>query len=402
MSDLVHKMVKTGPARWVVPVAAIGLIVSGIWSVALAGRPPIRMGGSLSFSGKFAEPSEMIRRGYELWVDQINSRGGLLGRPVKLTIYDDHSEVAKVRAYYRTLLEKDRVDLLLSPCGSPATLAASELSEQQGKVMIACAAASERVYRRGFQYLFGLYSPADRYCVGFLDLLARNGLNRAAIVYEQSPFHESIYNGFRRWADVFDIDVVCMQRFPTLKPDFAPIVDTLKAVAPDALVFSSYPPESYAFLKAMQQHGYRPDALFMTITSILPEFYMKVGAFAEGIFGPSQWEPIESIPFPGSKQFVHDFIQETGRRPSYHASAAYTACKILGQAVETTRSLDHRKLRDYIIRLDTVTIIGRFKVNETGNQVGHNPMLIQWQNGRKEIVYPKKMKTAEPILGPLR
>lgn len=400
MPDFMRKTIKTGSMRWIIPVAVQVLIASGIWNVAHGGQPPIRMGASLSYSGKFAEPSEMIRRGYELWVDQINSRGGLLGRPVKLTIYDDHSEVAKVRAHYRTLLEKDRVDLLLSPCGSPATLAASELSEQRAMVMIACAAASEKVYNRGFQFLFGLYSPADRYCVGFLDLLARNGLNRAAIVYEQSPFHESIYDGFRRWADVFGIDVVFMKGFATIEPDFAPIVDKLGARAPDALAFSSYPPEGYAFLNTMQQHGYRPRALFMTITPIHPEFYKKVGAFAEGIFGPSQWEPIESIPFPGSKQFVHDFVQETGRRPSYHASAAYTACRILEHAVETTRSLDHRKLRDFIIRLNTVTIIGRFKVNETGNQVGHNPVLIQWQNAHKEIVYPTKMKTAEPILGP--
>lgn len=400
MSSCMYKTMKTGTLRWVIPIVVGGLIATGIWKAALGGQPPIRMGASLSYSGKYAEPSEMIRRGYELWVDQINSRGGLLGRPVKLTIYDDHSELAKVRDYYRILLEKDHVDLLLSPCGSPATMVASELSEQRAMVMIACAAASETVFNRGFQFLFGLYSSADRYCIGFLDLLARNGLNRAAIVYENSPFHKSIHDGFRRWADVFDIDVVGMLGFPTTKPDFAPIIAALEDRAPDALVFSSYPPEGYAFLHALQQHGYRPGSLFLTITSILPEFYRKVGAFAEGIFGPSQWEPIESIPFPGSKQFVHDFIQATGRRPSYHASAAYTACRILEHAVETTGSLDHRKLRDYIIRLNTVTIIGRFKVDAMGNQVGHNPMLIQWQNGRKEIVYPNKMKTAEPILGP--
>ncbi len=363
-----------------------------------SGPAPIRIGASLSFEGKYAEPSEMIRYGYEMWIDQINAKGGLLGRPVKLILYDDQSDLSKVRDHYHTLLEVDRVDLLLSPYGSPATLVASELSEQKGFVMIACAASSEKVYSRGFQYLFGLYAPADRFCIGFLDLLARRGLNRAGIIYEQSAFHESIYSGLRRWAEIFDIDVTYVQGFPNTDVDFGPIVSALRARAPDALVFTSYPPEGHQFIQAMQQHRYRPPALFMTITSIHPDFYKKVGTFAEGIFGPSQWEPIESIPFPGTTQFVSEFKKLTGRLPSYHASAAYSACQILEQAMKTTQSLEHRKLRDYIFRLDTVTIIGRFKVDETGHQVGHNPMVIQWQKGKKEIVYPTKMKTAEPLL----
>jgi branched-chain amino acid transport system substrate-binding protein len=364
-----------------------------------SGAPPIRLGASLSFEGKYAEPSEMIRIGYEMWVEQINSQGGLLGRMVELILYDDQSDLAKVKRHYQTLLKRDRVDLLLSPYGSPATLVASELSEQKGLVMIACAASSEKVYSRGFQYLFGLYASADRFCIGFLDLLARKGFGRVGIVYEQSVFHESLYTGVRHWADVFDIGIIYVQGFSKTAPDFSPIVTTLKSRAPDALIFTSYPSEGYAFIQTLQQHRYRPPVLFLSITSIHPDFHRKVGAFADGIFGPSHWEPIESIPYPGAKQFVSKFKALTGRLPSYHASAAFSACQILEQAVKTTQSLNHRKLRDFIIRLDTVTIIGRFKVDETGHQVGHNPMIIQWQKGRKEIVYPTKMKTAEPLLG---
>jgi branched-chain amino acid transport system substrate-binding protein len=109
------------------------------------------------------------------------------------------------------------------------------------------------------------------------------------------------------------------------------------------------------------------------------------------------WEPIESIPFPGTKQFVRDFVDKTGYLPSYHATAAYAACHLIERAVRETASLDHDKIREFIFRLDTVSIMGRFKVDETGQQVGHNPMLIQWQQGKKEIVYPAKMRTAAPI-----
>jgi len=366
---------------------------------AQGGSNTIRVGASLSFEGKYAEPSEMMGIGYQMWIDRMNAQGGLLGRPVKLILLDDRSDVAQVQKNYSKLLKKERVDLLLSPYGSPATLVASELSEKAGMVMVAAAAGAEHVFTRGFQYLFGMYAPADRFCIGFLDLLARNGMNRIGIVYEDTVFHQSIYTGVVQWAEMFGVEIVHQDVFSKSDAGFGSLVSNLKSQKTDALIFSSYPTEGYDFIRTAQEQDYKPPVLLMTITSIHPDFSKKAGQFAEGVFGPSQWEPIESIPFPGTKEFVADFRRRTGRLPSYHASAAYTACQILEQAVKGTRSLDHRKLRDYIVRLDKITIIGRFKVDDTGRQIGHNPMVIQWQKGRKEIVYPTKMKTADPVFG---
>ena len=379
------------------------ILLIGIFLVPVSvfcGPAPVRIGASLSLGGQYAEPSHMVRLGYDMWVDQVNARGGLLGRPVELILYDDQSDLDRVRTHYTTLLDHDRVDLLLSPYGSPATMVASELSEQRGYVMIACAASSEAVYRRGYQYLFGIYAPADRFCIGFLDVLARKGMTRAAIVFEKSAFHESIYTGFQRWADIFGVEAVYAQGFSAAASGFDSIISELKTRGPDALVLTSYPPEGYDFLRALQKADYRPPALFLTITPSHPDFYEKAGGIAEGVFGPSHWEPIESIPFPGTKQFVRDFKKRTGTLPSYHATAAFTACLLLERAVNQTRSLDHRQIKAFIFKLDTVSIMGRFKVDENGQQVGHNPVLIQWQQGKKEIVYPAKMKTAEPVLSP--
>ena len=117
---------------------------------------------------------------------------------------------------------------------------------------------------------------------------------------------------------------------------------------------------------------------------------------AEGVFGPSQWEPDIRIPFPGTKEFMVNFKELAHRSPSYHAASAYAACKILEKGIKHNQSLNQAKLRDYILSLDTVTIVGRFRVDSTGMQVAHSPLLIQWQNGRKEIVYPNSMQTAPP------
>lgn len=377
--------------------AVIVLTCFSVPYAAEADTSPLRFGATLSFSGKYQEPSQMIRAGYELWVDQINRKGGLLGRPVELLIYDDRSELVRVEQLYRQLLSTDRVDFVLSPYGSPATIAASRITEKHGYVMIACAAGSEAVYGMGNQYLFGVYAPAGRFSIGFLDLLARRKTASVGIVYEDSVFHRSIYEGVKKWTELFGMEISFHRKFSEPGRDYGEILTALEQNPLEALIFTSYPPEAHLFIDQMQKSGIRPQALFFTICSIHPDFYKKTGPFAENIFGPSQWEPIKRIPFPGTEKFIDDFEKFTGKVPSYHACAAYSSGEILARAIEKTASLDHRNLRDYISRLDTVTIMGRFKVDHTGRQIGHNPLLIQWQNGKKEIVYPSKLQTAEPV-----
>jgi branched-chain amino acid transport system substrate-binding protein len=134
----------------------------------------------------------------------------------------------------------------------------------------------------------------------------------------------------------------------------------------------------------------------MTIAPTHPDFYRNAGPIAEGIFGPSQWVADERMPFPGTTQFIQDFETAYKRRPSYHAGSAYASCQILERAITVLQDIDQDRIRNYISSLDTVTVIGRFKVDYRGRQVGLNPILVQWQEGKKEIVYPTKMQTARP------
>jgi len=150
-------------------------------------------------------------------------------------------------------------------------------------------------------------------------------------------------------------------------------------------------------LDLMQQLDYHPRVLGMTIAPIHPDFAKNAGPMADRVFGPSQWEPNERIPFPGTKEFVNAFSRFSGKIPSYHAGSAYAACQLISDAVRYTGSLDNYKLRNYVAALDTVTVIGRFKVDPAGRQVGHNPIIIQWQHGKKEIVWPYKMQTAPAL-----
>jgi branched-chain amino acid transport system substrate-binding protein len=355
---------------------------------------PIRVGATISLEGHYKDLSFMVRSGYELWADQVNSKGGLLGRRVELLFYNDKSRKDLVGPLYEKLITEDKVDMILSPYGSTLTLAAAEVAEKHGYILLAASASSLKIWEQGFRYVFGVYSTADRYFVGFLDLVARKQLRNIAVIHSDETFHVSAAKGIDRWAHLFGLEVVYKKQFTRNNEELPAIVAELGNQQLDSIIFCGYPLACYQFLSLLEQHSLKPPGIALTIAPAMQEFYRQVGAFAENIFGPSQWEADERIPFPGTVQFITNFYIKYNMKPSYQACSSYSSGQILENAVNQAGKIDHALIREYVASLDTVTIMGRFKVDNTGRQVGHNPIVVQWQNGNKEIVYPTKMQTA--------
>ena len=380
----------------------MGITLAAILVLAVpqAGRaepaPPIRIGATVSLSGKYEEPSLMVRDAMKLWERQVNQRGGLLDRPVQLILHDDQSQPQRVRELYHQLLNQDKVDLVFSPYGTELTLAASEVSEHYQNFMLAVSASGEVIWQQGYKYICGIHAPAKRYMISFLDVMARQGLESVAIIYEDSPFTKAAAQGAREWAPRLGLKVNYFQVYHHSQSEFPLLVRKSLATRADGLILCAYAKDSYAFLALLKEAGARPRALCLTIAPALPDFYQQAGSMAEGVFCPSQWEPDTRIPYPGTKEFIESFKNFARRPPSYQAGTAYAACQILEKAITQTRSLDQKKLRDFVQTMDTVTVVGRFRVDHTGMQVGHVPILIQWQQGKKEIVYPRSMQTAAP------
>ncbi|MGM0644323.1 MAG: amino acid ABC transporter substrate-binding protein [Thermodesulfobacteriota bacterium] len=361
-------------------------------------NPPLVFGATVSGQGRYSGPARMLENGYRLWEKQVNERGGIFGRRVEVVLHDDKSRKDLARDLYRSLILEDRVDFVLSPYGTPLTMAASGVSERHGYVMLASSAAGGGIWERGFSYVFGMYSLADRYFIGMLDMMARNGYKKVALLHDAtSSFNVDTIEGGRQWAERFSMDVVLEKGFKNGAQELPGIVEKIDKNRIDGLVLSAYPPDCYRFLDLLGRTGLQPSAICMTIAPVMPDFSERAGEMSENVFGPSQWEPDERIPFPGTKEFINAFVDRYGEKPSYHAGSAFASCRLLEDAMRETGSLDHDKVRDYIVSADTFTVIGRFKVDHKGRQVGHNPLTIQWQNSRKEIVWPAKLRTAEPV-----
>ena len=318
--------------------AAFGMCLS-LSCLAGDDKKPILIGATVSLEGKYSEPSSMVRSGFKLWEMDVNQRGGLLGRPVKLILYDDKSQKALVGKLYEKLIYEDKVDLVFSPYGTPLTLAASEVSEKKHMVMLACAASGEKIWERGYEYVYGVYALARRYFIGMMDLMAREGLETVSIIHEASNFNNDVAAGAEKWAKRFGLEIAIKQSFTDGASELPQLVKHLTGRQSDGLVFSAYSPDCYLLLKLLEPTPYRPKALGMTIAPIHPEFLKKAGPIGDRVFGPSQWEPDERIPFPGTKKFIADFVQYAQKQPSYHAGSAYAACQIIENAIKHLVSL---------------------------------------------------------------
>lgn len=383
-------------------VLVIGFI---LWTSCIAGSAvsasesgPITIGGTVSLEGEYHEPSMMVQEAFKYWVEEVNDRGGLLGRKIELILYNDKSDPELTRKLYQKLIEEDRVDLVFSPISTPLTMAASEVCEKNKMLILAVATSSGQPWQRDTRYLFQLYAPANRQFIGLLDLMAKKRLKTLSVIYnDQSGYSKDMVKGLEKWAKVFKIDIVLKRPYQNGKKELPVIVKEIKKANAQALINSSYPPDSYELLRLLDKSPFKPQVIALPIVPVHPDFEKKVGPIAEHIFAPTQWEPEERIPFPGTQKFKKGFENFTGYMPSYHAASAYGACQLFEQAINTMRTLDNSILRDYVATLDTVTVLGRFKVNPTGMQVGHNSFIIQWQNGKKEIVWPQKRQTARPV-----
>lgn len=356
---------------------------------------PIKIGLTLGLTGKYSEMSDMQMKGFRLWENHVNSRGGILGRKVKLLIYDDKSDPQTAISLYRRLILKDKVDLVFGPYSSEITEAILPITEKYGYPVLISGASADKLWQKGYRYAFGVFTPASKYSVGFLELLVINDLNNIAIVYADDSFSKSIAEGTKKWAERFGLNVLLFEGFKKGTKNLDDIAIKAKASTAQALIICGHLDESVNMRLALKNIGWHPKAYFASVGPAMQEFYDKLGKDADYTFSSSQWEPRAN--FPDSMKFYEAYIKTYKETPSYHASVAYAGGQILESAIKKIGSIDKEKTREILSSMDTITIIGRYGVNMTGMQIRHHNLIIQWQKGKREVVWPEEIRTAKPI-----
>jgi branched-chain amino acid transport system substrate-binding protein len=292
---------------------------------------------------------------------------------------------------------KDKVDLLFGPYSSEITEAILSVTESHGYPVLASGAAADRLWQKGYKNVFGVYTPASKYTIGFLEMLVMSNLNDIAIVHADDSFSKNIANGTKKWASWFGLRVVLFEEFKKGTKSLDNIAKKAKASNARVLIVCGHFDETVNMRLSLKRISWHPAAYFASVGPTMPAFYGKLRADADYVFSSSQWEHHGGLLSPGCYEFYHSYIQTYKEEPSYHAATAYAAGQILETVAKKAGGLDKTKIKDILSAMDTITIIGRYGVDKTGMQIKHFNLIIQWQNGKKEVVWPEDIMTAKPI-----
>lgn len=386
-----------------VAVLTVLLLVATYGAAGPAG-PPIRIGASLPLTGRFNEPGSAAKRGYEVWVRLVNEKGGMLGRPVQLTVLDNASNQRTAVADYEKLITVDKVDLVVGPFSSFLVIPTSEVAARYGYAFVEPAGGSPGVFNRGLRNIFFAQPAAgerqaDPFAKYILALPAKDRPKTYAIVTQDDPFTLGVMARMRALLTAYGkITLVLNEVYAPDTTDFSPIAAKIRALNPDLIVGGTVLEDSIGQIRAYREAGYQPRAAFFTTGPSLPKpFREALGRATEGIFAAISWYP-EATEFQ-NKEFVQAYVQMFRGSPDdieEDSANAFTVGQVLQQAVEKIKSLDNKALIEELHRGTYKTVVGPLSFDAVGRPKG-SFMILQWQGSRFVIVYPANRAQAKPI-----
>jgi branched-chain amino acid transport system substrate-binding protein len=353
----------------------------------------VRIGIALSQTGNLADSSTHYWRGVELWRDKVNASGGLLGKKVEFVIYDDRSDAATAARLYERLITNDKVDLLVSTIGSAQAATATAVAEKHKRVMINGGGASESIQQRGFKYIFQTAARISAYVDGIDPLMKKYNFKTMAFVARDYGAARDMEKVLKGMAEKNGVKVVMDEYFPSGNVDFASQIARARQLKPDLWVSVGYPNEAIEMTRQFRASNFMPKA-FVHNGVAQEDFLKATGKDGEGAIGMSLYEP--SLKTAGNAEFVKTFKAKYNYEPGYYSSFGYVAVTVLEAAVKKAGSLDQEAIRKVLTELKMDTVMGKHEVEPaTGMQIGIKGLLVQVNNGKREIIWPDELRTAD-------
>ncbi|HML12503.1 MAG TPA: amino acid ABC transporter substrate-binding protein [Xanthobacteraceae bacterium] len=361
-------------------------------SAALAqSGPPITIGYGISQTGGLAPNGKSALLAQQIWEEDINAKGGLLGRPVKLVYYDDQTNPATVPGLYQKLLDVDKVDIVIGGYGTNLLAPAMPVVIQKKKMMIGLfgmAVNTEFNYPKYFSMIPLGPTPKSSMSEGFFQTaVAQNPKpETVAIVAADAEFPINGSEGARENIKKLGLKIVYDKRYPPATTDFAPIVRAIQAANPDIVAIFSYPPDSVGFVRAINEIGYKPKMIGCGMVGLqATAIKTQLGPLLNGFVNYDFWLPIDKMNYPGVAEFMKRYQARAGAAGVdplgyYIAPWGYAQLEVLGEAITATKSLDDDKLADYIRVTTFKTLVGDVKFGAQGEWAQPRVLQVQFQH----------------------
>jgi len=376
-----------------------------------AAADPVKVGFSMAMTGAVAQNGKQLLIALQLWRDDVNAKGGLLGRPVELVFYDDQSNPSNVPGIYTKLISVDKVDLLLGPYATNMAAAAMPVIVENNKVTITMLAVS---VNRHFDYskYFSMQplgpDGLKAFSKGFFDLAAAQTPKpqTVAILSADAEFAKTSADGARENATASGFNVIYDKSYPPPTTDFAPTVRAIQAANPDVVFVAAYPPDTVGIVRAANEIGLTPKMFGGTMIGLLiTPIKTQLGPILNGLVIMESFVQAPTFNFPG----VGDVLKR------YRAVAAgekidqlgygfvpfgYAAGQVLAQAVEGTNSLDQSKLAAYVHSHKFATVVGDIEYGKDGEWTEGRTVFTQFQRVAPNDFEQFASGKVQPVLWP--
>lgn len=361
----------------------------------------INLGISISLTGSHAVQGIESFQGLRLWVSDVNNNRGIYvknyGRkiPLELIYYDDQSSADKCREITGRLITEDKVDVLLGPYSSSLTLASAGVASEHGVTLWNHGGSTDEIEERGLDCLVSAITPASMYTSGIIDLVrnADGSAERiAAFSARDSGFSRNVARGAKKYGRERGFEVREF-KFNSGEDDFSRLLDEAMEFGPDLILGMGRANDDLLLARRLIEKGIRAKASALIVASI-KLFRDTFREKAEGFLSASQWERgirIRPDTGPSTEEFSRRFLSAYGKEPDYVAAQGYNIGLIIQKCMDDAGTLDDETLRETARNTDFRTFYGRFKTDAGGNQTGHEMVAVQWQNGKKVVVYPESV-----------
>jgi branched-chain amino acid transport system substrate-binding protein len=379
---------------------------------------PIRIGCGMGLTGGLASNGKAALMTWQMWADEVNQKGGLLGRKVEFVCYDDQSNPASVPGIYTKLLDVDKVDLVVSGYGTNLAAPALPIVMQRNLMFIglfALALNTEFNYPNYFTMFPVGPEPKTDFTRAFFDLaMSQNPKPQSlAIVAADAEYSQLAAQGAREHAKRLNLKTVYDRSYPPTTVDFTPIVRAVQAINADIVFVGSYPPDSAGMVRAAGEIGLKTKQFGGAMAGLqFASIKTQLGPLLNGVVDYDFYVPEPTLKFPGIEQFVQRYqakAAEGGVDPLgfYLPPFAYAEMQILGQAITATGSLDNAKLADYLHKTMFETVVGDIKFAPNGEFARSHVIQVQFQGiqgngldqfkhaGTQVVVWPPDLQSGK-------
>ena len=400
------RMLKGTRFQWIIPVLSIVLLLSLILSAcaqpAKAPEPagPLKIGGTLPLTGIYADTGKVINDGYKHWAEVINASGGLLGRKVDLTIYDDASDVKNAVTLMEKLITVDKVDLLAG--GYPGTAAAAQMpvAEQYKKAYVSMGGHMAS-FTKGYTYSFGGPPLMGQWWYeGVWQWLATVPQDQrpktCALFVMNNPIGLTALDTTGDRLKSLGIDLIISEKYDLPLASADPIVAKAKAANAEMFISGGVLPDGVLTVKAAKTQNYNPKLYCQSIGSIIPAWVTQLGSDGNYIVSGTPLSYLANYPGVAdlNKWYSTTYAPATNA-PDYFIMG-YCWMQVLQKGVEGAQSLDQTKIRDYLKSHEISTVAGKLTFDEKGLPP---PMSLTTQviDKKVELIWPLSVRTHEPV-----